>query len=170
MRTSTIPSKVIRTTKQNRVFCIGCSKEILDGFYYTGSVLAGQGFIKKTTTETTPVLGFIEIPDKVYVIGGEKIEKQKSIPIVRYNKGEICSECGSNPHCVTIGSVKYPIVKTDPNPKFLNTISIPVIQTAQAYSELEVNTNKRGSEPHTTSRRPERADNHWLDVGRKRLR
>lgn len=125
MRQSTLPKKRFKIDSEKRIICIGCKNEITDGFYYTGSVISGTRFFDKKTEERTPILGSIETHEKIYIIGGEILEGSKRVGYLKREKGEICCSCASNYHTVEDNSGnKHPLVKTDPNPRFMGNLAM----------------------------------------------
>ncbi len=119
-----ISKKVIRNDNQKRIFCVGCTEEISSGFYYTGSVLAGKAHMTRKSYETLPIQIVSLTQNEAVLSGGQSIEHVKRIGFVKYNKGPICLTCGANYHTVEIGNQRYPIVKTDPDQKFIGSHSL----------------------------------------------
>ncbi len=143
--------------------CIGCGGHVNPGMCYTGSVIAGTSFLHREGVKTLPVLGTIETYDRTYVIGGQQVPWNKSIPYVRRNKGFLCDDCASQEYkTVEIRGVKHQIVKTDPRPGFIGSSIIP------KHEYIPSQTSTEHEEPVKVVQAPHSPINHWLDVGRRK--
>lgn len=124
--------KIKEDRKPGEVRCIGCSRAI-KGPIYSGSILRGTKFLKRSSTDHTPVLGIITSvrssdvvtfrgePFATQVIGGLPFLVHKTMPYQERTKGNLCELCRSNTQQVVTGRDKngnpitHPLVKVDSN-------------------------------------------------------
>lgn len=126
--------------------CVGCQAAIVSTTYYTGSILQGTAFLKKEGTEVVQVdLGEIATWERTYpIVLTTLVNRTKTVPYLRRQKGPLCDKCASNPHCVEIkqrdGTIKREqIVKTDPL-REPGWSSIPAIEVIQRPDEIPLRT------------------------------
>jgi hypothetical protein len=154
-----------------RFFCAGCSQRLNPALSRTGRILEGLQFMRSRETRIEiPLLGELNTWERSYVLTGDpkQIQVTKTRPFIKYNKGFLCDSCsaltGTWKHTSKIdGQVKeYPLVILDglkpsghtelPQREHLDP-AMP--NRAQEFNDSLV-------------RHTQQADNHWLNVGRKR--
>jgi hypothetical protein len=142
--------------------CVGCNKTVNPAFCYTGSILQTGKPIGYTrvSDKTLPILGTMETPEKVYILGGETIKEARRFSFFPRKKGLICPECAADYSVYTRKDGSYePIVRLEHTPNQTLIPSREIIRGSVSDSQ-EKPTDKPKSVVN-------RADNHWLNVGRR---
>lgn len=150
-----------------RFFCVGCNQALNPALSRTGKILEGTRFSKVLTTEIhIPVIGTLETWERDYRLTGpaQQVQVSRTRGFLAYNKGFLCDSCAAITGTFEDrNGVAHPLVKLDGiEPGGFSRIpQVERIPGAMPSRAQEFNDSLI---KHTQGP----ADNHWLNVGRKR--